>query len=235
MNISTFWGMLVAVISIWNMRMGKKLAILIDGENVAAKWMTSIRTHVTTLGEPTIWRVFADFSNNSHKEWLDVCRNEWLEPVLRLSGGAGRNSTDIAIVVEAMDILHREPPEGMVIVSNDSDFAPLAERIRASGVKVYGIGTKLAQDRLIESFTNFVCLDPKAIVASKALSDEDQLYRVVDKLSHQASIALTEIGQHLKKHHPDLGQQFGKGRLKKTLKEAERYLIEDQIVSRKRA
>lgn len=215
--------------------MGKKLAILIDGENVAPKWMTGIRAHVSTLGEPTIWRVFADFSNNSHKDWLDVCREEWLEPVLRLSGGAGRNSTDIAIVIEAMDILHRTPPDGMVIVSNDSDFAPLAERIRAGGREVYGIGTRLVQDRLIASYVNFTCLDPNAKAACEEAAIEDQLYKVVDDLLRHASIALTDIGQHLKTHHPDLAQRLGNRKLKKTLDKAERYLIGDQSVSRKRA
>lgn len=132
--------------------MQPRLAVLIDAENVPSKYWSQISQRVETLGAMNCCRVFGDFSEGRLIKWLALARDEGLQPVLQFSG---KNACDIAMTIAAMDILNGGKTEAICLVSSDKDFAPLVQRLRASGLKVYGFGEAKASPALQKAFTAF--------------------------------------------------------------------------------
>ncbi len=118
----------------------KKIALLIDGDNAEAKYFEQIIEEVSPLGRIIIKRVYGDFNDSHMKQWMEKLSTHALKPIQTVSTVKGKNATDIALVIDAMDILHKENVDSFCIVSSDSDFTTLATRIRESGLFVIGIG-----------------------------------------------------------------------------------------------
>lgn len=116
------------------------LAVLIDAENVPAKKVHEIMVEIATYGLPTIKRIYGDWTDNSVKGWKQVLLENAITPVQQYSYTQGKNSSDSAMIIDAMDILYTGKVQGFVIVSSDSDFTRLAIRLREAGMVVYGIG-----------------------------------------------------------------------------------------------
>lgn len=146
--------------------MKSRIAILIDAENVAARHWPAITSHAATLGSVNVCQIFGDFSDERLGKWLDVAREHGLQPMLQLSGG--KNSSDIAMTVAAMDILHAGRVEAIGIVSSDQDFAPLIRRLRAAGLRVFGFGLSNTPESLRIACTDFTVLGSAAKPAKLA-------------------------------------------------------------------
>jgi hypothetical protein len=131
-----------------------QLAVLIDGENVSPRLAEQVFAVVRTLGSASVLTVFGEFGGPA-KSWSDVAARHALEMHQVPSGGKGKNSTDIALTVAAMDLLRDGEIGGFCIVSSDGDFAPLAGRIRRSGCAVHGFGDARAAQRYRDAFTRF--------------------------------------------------------------------------------
>lgn len=116
------------------------LAVLIDAENVPAKKIKEIMIEIATYGLPTIKRIYGDWTDNSVKGWKQVLLENAITPIQQYSYTTGKNSSDSAMIIDAMDILYSGSVQGFVLVSSDSDFTRLAIRLREAGVIVYGIG-----------------------------------------------------------------------------------------------
>lgn len=136
--------------------MKARIAILVDAENVAARHWPVIAAKAATSGSVNVCQIFGDFSEERLGKWLDVAREYGLQPILQLSGG--KNSSDIAMTVAAMDILHAGRVEAIYIVSSDQDFAPLVRRLRAAGLKVFGFGLSNTPESLRNACTEFTVL-----------------------------------------------------------------------------
>jgi hypothetical protein len=134
------------------------IAVLIDAENISATQYDFIADQISKIGVARLFRLFADFTNPAHAVWLDLAARNGLEPVLQCSGGKGKNSTDIALTIHAMDILHGIAVDAICLVSSDRDFAPLAQRLRAGGLLVYGFGRADAHTTLRAACTRFFAL-----------------------------------------------------------------------------
>lgn len=117
--------------------MRPSLAVLIDAENIPATLFAELRDTVELLGDPIIWQVHGDLLPWK-QQWIDLAQQHGLD--LRQTFSGGKNSADIAMTTAAMDILHAGKARGFCIVSSDSDFAPLARRLRADNAQVYGFG-----------------------------------------------------------------------------------------------
>jgi uncharacterized LabA/DUF88 family protein len=126
------------------------LAILIDADNTSSKWAEAIFTEIASLGEASVRRIYGDFSTTLLKSWGDKMASLAIIPHQQFAYTKGKNSTDIALVIDAMDLLHSRRFDGFVLVSSDSDFTRLASRIREQGLDVYGIG----QMKTPEAFRN---------------------------------------------------------------------------------
>lgn len=118
------------------------IALLIDGENAPYKHISHILETLKLEGRPTIRRVYGDWTNNDMNKWKAVVNQYAIKPMQKFSYTHGKNSTDGALIIDAMDILHSKTVKGFCIVSSDSDYTGLAKRIREEGYKMMGMGGK---------------------------------------------------------------------------------------------
>lgn len=116
------------------------LAVLIDADNISPHWAEAIFTEIASFGEASVRRIYGDFTGTKLKGWTEKLAPLALIPHLQVANTVGKNSSDIALVIDGMDLLHSGSVDGFVLVSSDSDFTRLASRIREQGLPVYGIG-----------------------------------------------------------------------------------------------
>ncbi len=119
-----------------------KLAVLIDAENVSYGWVKPIMAEIARYGTPTIKRIYTDWTQPTSTGWKNVLLEYAIAPIQQYRYTAGKNSSDAAMIIDAMDILYSQKVDGFCIVSSDSDFTRLAQRLREAGMRVYGIGVK---------------------------------------------------------------------------------------------
>ena len=135
----------------------KKFAVLIDADNASAKNLKPIMDEVAKYGMPTIKHAYGDWVKLAN--WKDALLDVGAVPVQQYAYTTGKNATDAALIIEAMDILHDDIVDGFVIVSSDSDFTPLALRLRESGKMVLGIGESKTPKPFIKACDKFIYVD----------------------------------------------------------------------------
>lgn len=136
-----------------------KLAVLIDGDNIPSKYIGEMMEEITKYGSPTIKRIYGDWTNPHLGKWKQVLLEHAINPIQQYGYTSGKNATDSAMIIDAMDILYSNQVDGFCIASSDSDFTKLATRIRESGKIVYGIGEKKTPDPFIVSCDKFIYLE----------------------------------------------------------------------------
>lgn len=141
------------------MKRQDKIAVLIDAENVSKKYIKLIMDEVNEFGTPTYKRVYGDFSNPSVSSWKDVLSTYALTPVIQFNYVKGKNSSDSAMIIDAMDILYSGNVNGFCLVTSDSDFTKLANRLREAGMLVIGMGEKKTPTSLVAACEQFKYLD----------------------------------------------------------------------------
>ena len=125
-----------------NMIKDIKLAVLIDGDNIPSKYIKEMMEEIAKYGTPTIKRIYGDWTKPYLAKWKNVLLENAINPIQQYAYTTGKNATDSAMIIDAMDILYSEKVNGFCLVSSDSDFTKLAIRLREAGVVVYGIGEK---------------------------------------------------------------------------------------------
>lgn len=141
------------------MKRQDKIAVLIDAENVSKKYIKLIMDEVNEFGTLTYKRVYGDFSNPSVSSWKDVLSTYALTPVIQFNYVKGKNSSDSAMIIDAMDILYSGNVNGFCLVTSDSDFTKLANRLREAGMLVIGMGEKKTPTSLVAACEQFKYLD----------------------------------------------------------------------------
>jgi hypothetical protein len=117
-----------------------RLAVLIDADNASVKIVDGLFEEIAKIGQASLRRIYGDFTSARLKGWTDVLAKHAIIPHLHLSNTTGKNASDIALVIDAMDLLHSGIFDGFCLVSSDSDFTRLASRIREQGRDVFGFG-----------------------------------------------------------------------------------------------
>ncbi len=152
-----------------------KLAILIDADNTPYNSIDKILDYSYKFGNIIIKRAYGDWSTTTLKEWTAIFKEYAVKPVQQFQYTKGKNSTDIAMVIDAMDILHSKFVETFILVTSDSDFTGLAIRIRENGLKVIGIGRKTAPASFVKGCEEFIFIEnlasPPEKVGKVALQD----------------------------------------------------------------
>jgi uncharacterized LabA/DUF88 family protein len=150
-------GLLLAsnVLDLNNLR----LAVLIDAENVPRKCIKSVMEEIAIYGTPTIKRIYGDWTNPSVAGWKTTLLENAITPIQQYSYTYGKNSSDSAMIIDAMDILYTEKTDGFVIVSSDSDFTRLAIRLREAGQRVLGIGERKTPGAFIAACDKFTYIE----------------------------------------------------------------------------
>ena len=154
-----------------------RLAVLIDADNASAKIVDGLFEEIARIGEASVRNIHGDFSNPRSKGWADVLSKYAINPRQQFAYTTGKNASDISLVIEAMDLLHAGRFDGFCLVSSDSDFTRLAQRIREEGVDVYGFGEQKTPLSFRQACRRFVYTEnllpaPPAAAGAKAKSLE---------------------------------------------------------------
>jgi len=136
-----------------------RLAVLIDAENVPRNSIKSVMEEIAIYGTPTVKRIYGDWTNPSIAGWKASLLENAITPVQQYSYTTGKNSSDSAMIIDAMDILYSEKTDGFVIVSSDSDFTRLAIRLREAGQRVIGIGERKTPSPFIAACDKFTYIE----------------------------------------------------------------------------
>ena len=141
----------------------KRLAVLVDADNIPAGWAPAIFKEIATFGDATVRRIYGDFASGNLGAWRKTLQEHALIPHHQPAYTKGKNSSDIALVIDAMDLLHSGRVDGFALVSSDSDFTRLASRIREEGLDVIGIGQERTPESLRKACKRFVFLENLAV------------------------------------------------------------------------
>ena len=137
----------------------KKYALLIDADNVSPKYMDLVLRETKTLGDVSIRRIYGDWTEIGKHSWKECLLENSLTPIQQYSYTTGKNASDSAMIIDAMDILYTREIDGFVIVSSDSDFTKLAMRLRESGKYVVGMGESKTPSPFVKACDRFKTLD----------------------------------------------------------------------------
>ena len=137
----------------------KRFALLIDADNISAKYISVILEELSTYGITTYKRIYGDWTSTQASKWKNQLLENSVIPVQQFSNTVGKNATDSTLIIDAMDILYTGNVEGFCIVSSDSDFTRLASRLRESGMEVIGMGEEKTPRSFRVACTRFVNLE----------------------------------------------------------------------------
>ncbi|WP_223033409.1 MULTISPECIES: NYN domain-containing protein [Hanstruepera] len=136
-----------------------KLAVLIDGDNIPSAYVKEMMEEIAKYGNPTIKRIYGDWTKPHLTKWKNVLLENAITPIQQYGYTQGKNATDSAMIIDAMDILYSQKVNGFCLVSSDSDFTRLATRLREAGMQVYGIGEKKTPDPFIVACDKFIYIE----------------------------------------------------------------------------
>lgn len=140
-------------------RESPRLAVLIDGDNVSPEIVGGLFGVIATLGDATVRRIYGDWTQATMRGWKSRLGDHAIRPVQQFANCPGKNATDGAMIIDAMDLLHRKRLDGFCIVSSDGDFTRLAVRIREEGIAVHGFGDRRTPSSFIAACSSFTCFD----------------------------------------------------------------------------
>ena len=151
-----------------------RLAVLIDADNASRTAMKDVMAEVAVYGTPTIKRIYGDWTSPNMSTWKSILLETAITPIQQYSYTTGKNATDSAMIIDAMDILYSGNSYGFVLVSSDSDFTRLATRLREAGMKVYGMGEKKTPKPFIVACDKFVYIEVIRAAAQQAAQQEKE-------------------------------------------------------------
>jgi len=160
-----------------------KLAVLIDGDNVPSAYVKEMMEEIAKYGNPTIKRIYGDWTKPILAKWKNLLLENAITPIQQYGYTTGKNATDSAMIIDAMDILYSEKVNGFCIVSSDSDFTRLATRLREAGMKVYGIGEKKTPEPFIVACDKFIYIE-----ILKKQSKENETTLIPDKSEKKVEV-----------------------------------------------
>jgi hypothetical protein len=211
-------------------------AVLIDADNIPAKHAGAILKEITSFGEPALRRVYGDWSSGRLSAWTTRVRELGLVAHQESANTVGKNASDIGLVIDAMDILHTGRFDGFVLVSSDSDFTALANRIREQGLDVIGIGEGKAPESLRNVCNRFLLIEnivdepplPGAAASATKKKPADAIPLILAAMDRIAEddewYSLGAIGQNIVAEHTDFdARTYGKRKLSDLVRELKRF------------
>ncbi len=232
-----------------------RLAVLIDADNVPYSHIKEMLEEIAKSGTPTIKRIYADWTRPTLAGWKNVLLENAITPIQQYSYTTGKNSSDSALIIDAMDILYSEKVDGFCIVSSDSDFTRLATRLREAGMKVIGIGEKKTPSPFIKACDKFVYIEILKSVKSaikesgkpnKVKTESHPLNKVDEALIHLLTESvidladesgwtfLGELGSFILKKKTDFDpRNYGFSKLLPLIKSTNRFEIDQRETGNK--
>jgi len=220
-----------------------KIAVLIDGDNIPAKYISEMMEEITKYGTPTIKRIYGDWTKPHLSKWKNLLLENAISPIQQYSYTNGKNATDSAMIIDAMDILYSNRVDAFCLVSSDSDFTKLATRLREAGLQVYGIGEKKTPEPFIVACDKFIYLEilknTEEDTGDKNKPKKDNLYSitpniirllknsVADAADEDGWAFLGDVGSLIIKKQPDFdSRNFGFEKLTPLFKSLPQFELE---------
>ena len=222
----------------------KRFAVLIDSDNISAKYIAGILAEMTKYGIITYKRIYGDWTSSHTTKWKKELLENSITPIQQFSNTTGKNATDSALIIDAMDILYTESVDGFCIVSSDSDFTRLASRLRESGMDVIGMGEEKTPRSFRAACSVFTSLEvltdtdddsegeersakgtkrtatKNENAIEKATIEKDIIDIIIESENKNAAAGLADIGNRLIKKYPDFDvRNYGYSRLSKFMEE----------------
>jgi predicted transcriptional regulator len=154
-----------------------RFAVLIDADNTSPQIASGLFEEVAKFGEASVRRIYGDFSNQRLKSWTDILQKYAIDPYQQFAYTTGKNASDIALVIDAMDLLHSGRFDGFCLVSSDSDFTRLASRLREQGADVYGFGAQKTPESFRQACRRFIYTEnlvPQKPVSESGIAPESK-------------------------------------------------------------
>lgn len=160
----------------------QKLAVLIDADNAQASVIQELLAEVSRYGTATIKRAYGDWTTQNLKGWKEVLHKMAIQPIQQFSYTSGKNATDSALIIDAMDVLHTGSVDGFCLVSSDSDFTRLATRVREAGLVVYGFGERKTPEPFVAACDKFIYTEilRTEVVTAKPVKPEEEVPALPD-------------------------------------------------------
>lgn len=235
------------------MESDKRIAVLIDADNVSDKYIKAILDEISNHGTPTYKRIYGDWTKPQLASWKSVLLTNSITPIQQYSYTTGKNATDAALIIDAMDILYSGNVEAFCIVSSDSDFTRLAARLRESGMFVIGMGEKKTPTPFIsacEIFKYLEVLSPPAPPAKEetastngkaapkdGMASREQIIEALKVIITESSdedgwAYLGQVGKVLNKRYPDFDtRNYGYSKLTPFVKSLKQFRMESREIN----
>lgn len=224
------------------------LAVLIDGDNIPSAYVKEMMEEIAKYGNPTIKRIYGDWTKPNLSKWKNLLLENAITPIQQYGYTTGKNATDSAMIIDAMDILYSEKVNGFCLVSSDSDFTRLATRLREAGMQVIGIGEKKTPNPFIVACDRFIYIEilkSKTVIQNIEAGKEVSTKYNVDKITRKeielirTTIAdvsdddgwafLGDVGSLLQKKQPNFdSRNFGFDKLTPLIKSIDKFEIEQR-------
>lgn len=227
--------------------MNSNLAVLIDGDNIPSAHVKEMMEEIAKYGNPTIKRIYGDWTNPHLSKWKNLLLQNAITPIQQYAYTTGKNATDSAMIIDAMDILYSEKVNGFCLVSSDSDFTKLATRLREAGMQVIGIGEKKTPTPFIVACDKFIYIEilrnqsNKKEDINKKDKTEESIDRITPKVIKLLSTTITDssdedgwaflgdVGSLLQKKQPNFdSRNYGFEKLTPLIKSIGSFEIEQR-------
>lgn len=220
-----------------------RFAVLIDADNTSPQIASGLFEEVAKFGEASVRRIYGDFSSGQLKSWTDILQKHAIDPYQQFAYTKGKNASDIALVIDAMDLLHSGRFDGFCLVSSDSDFTRLASRLREQGADVYGFGAQKTPESFRQACRRFIYTEnllPTPPVASganaapktKSLQPPSAAIPILEKAISQIDsedgwVMLGPVGQHISNLFSDFDvRSYGHSKLSDLVRKTGAFDVE---------
>jgi len=173
----------------------RRFAVLIDADNTSPRIAAGLFEEIAKFGEASVRRIYGDFSSTRLRSWADILQKFAIDPYQQFSYTTGKNASDIALVIDAMDLLHSRRFDGFCLVSSDSDFTRLASRLREEGADVYGFGAQKTPESFRQACRRFVYTENLLPENQVSTPDEGSHPPPLQPLSAAVAILVKAISQ----------------------------------------
>ena len=179
--------------------MNTNLAVLIDGDNIPSAHVKEMMEEIAKYGNPTIKRIYGDWTSPHLGKWKNLLLQNAITPIQQYAYTTGKNATDSAMIIDAMDILYSEKVNGFCLVSSDSDFTKLATRLREAGMQVIGIGEKKTPNPFIVACDKFIYIEilrkntEKKETVSPSEKSKESFDKITPKVARLIATSISDL------------------------------------------
>ena len=222
----------------------KRLAVLIDADNTQPSIIESLLEEIANYGVATVKRIYGDWTGPHLKKWKDVLLEHAIQPIQQFAYTKGKNATDSAMIIDAMDLLYTETLDGFCVVSSDSDFTRLSARIREAGLTVYGFGEQKTPKAFVGACDRFIYTEilrqdekddaPKQRPTARELKSDSRLVNLLrnateDSADETGWANLGTVGQNVANKSPEFDpRNYGYKKLGELVRAIDLFTIDER-------